>query len=40
MELRNNEQRAKIAIIFIWIVMAIEIVSAVSSFMQYNLCKR
>jgi hypothetical protein len=37
MELRNNEQRAKTAIIFIWIVTAFEIISSISSFMQYNL---
>jgi hypothetical protein len=37
MKLRDNEQRAKTAILFIWIVMSLEIVSAFSSFMQYDL---
>jgi hypothetical protein len=37
MELKNNEQRAKTAIIFTWIVMAFETISAISSFMQYKL---
>jgi len=35
--LRPNEQRAKNAIILIWIVMALEIVNLFSSYMQYDL---
>ena len=35
--LRENEQRAKIAILFIWIVFALEIISFISSYLQYNL---
>ena len=37
MELKNNEQRAKTAIIFIWIVMFFETVNAISSYLQYDL---
>ncbi|MDR1459969.1 MAG: DUF4328 domain-containing protein [Bacteroidales bacterium] len=37
MELKNNTQRAKNAIIFIWIAMAVEIVSLISSYLQYGL---
>jgi hypothetical protein len=37
MELRNNEKRAKNAILLIWIVLALEIVSLVSSYLQYDL---
>ena len=35
--LRPNEQRAKNAIILIWIVLALEIVNLISSYMQYDL---
>ena len=35
--LRPNEQRGKNAIILIWIVLALEIVNLISSYMQYNL---
>ncbi|MDR2009982.1 MAG: DUF4328 domain-containing protein [Bacteroidales bacterium] len=35
--LRPNEHRAKNAIIMIWVVMALEIVNIISSYMQYNL---
>ena len=36
-KLRPNEQRAKNAIILIWIVLALEIVNLISSYMQYDL---
>jgi len=36
-KLKPNEQRAKTAILWIWIVLALEIVSLISSYMQYNL---
>lgn len=35
--LRPNSQRAKNAIILIWIVLAFEIISIISKFFQYNL---
>jgi len=35
--LRPNTRRAKIAQLFIWIVLALEIVSLISNTMQYNL---
>ena len=35
--LRPNEQRAKNAIFWIWIVLALEIVNLISSYMQYDL---
>ena len=35
--LRPNEQRAKNAILFIWIVLALGIVNLISSYMQYDL---
>lgn len=35
--LKPNEQRAKTAITLIWIVMAVECLSAISGFMQYGL---
>jgi len=35
--LRPNEQRAKNAILLIWIVFALEIVNLISSYMQYDL---
>ncbi|MDR0232193.1 MAG: DUF4328 domain-containing protein [Dysgonamonadaceae bacterium] len=35
--LRPNEQRAKNAILLIWIVLALEIVNLTSSYMQYDL---
>ncbi|NCU03731.1 MAG: DUF4328 domain-containing protein [Chitinophagaceae bacterium] len=38
--LRPNDQRAKAAIILIYIVMAIDVLSAVSGFMQYQLLER
>lgn len=36
-DLRPNQQRAKNAIILIWIVLALEIVNVISSYMQYDL---
>ncbi|MDR0666202.1 MAG: DUF4328 domain-containing protein [Campylobacteraceae bacterium] len=36
-KLKPNEQRAKKAIILIWIVLILEIVSFISSYMQYDL---
>ncbi|AYN04196.1 DUF4328 domain-containing protein [Flavobacterium sp. 140616W15] len=36
-ELRPNEQRAKNAMLLIWIVLSINIVSLISNFLQYNL---
>jgi len=36
-ELRPNEQRAKVLITLIWIVLGLEVVSIISSAMQYNL---
>jgi len=35
--LRDNQQRAKIAVVFIFIVMFLDAVSAISSFLQYQL---
>lgn len=35
--LKPNEQRSKIAIILIWIVLTIEIISGISSYFQLNL---
>jgi len=35
--LRPNEQRAKSAIVLIWIVLAFEIISFISSYFQYDL---
>ncbi len=35
--LRPNEQRAKIAIIFIWVILVIEFISIFSNILQYNL---
>ena len=35
--LRSNEQRAKNAILLIWIVFALEIISLISSYFQYDL---
>lgn len=35
--LRPNEQRARNAILLIWIVLAVEIVNLISSYMQYDL---
>jgi hypothetical protein len=37
MELRNNEKRARIAILLIWIVLGLEIISLISSYLQYDL---
>jgi hypothetical protein len=37
MELKDNTQRAKTAILFIWIVMAAEIIAIISSYLQYDL---
>ena len=37
MELRPNAERAKNAILLVWIVTAIEVVSFLSGYMQYNL---
>lgn len=39
LELRPNEQRAKVLLSFIWIVLIVEIISLISSGMQYNLLK-
>jgi hypothetical protein len=36
-ELRPNGQRAKNAILLIWIMLALEIISLISSFLQYDL---
>jgi hypothetical protein len=36
-DLRPNNQRAKYAIMLIWIVLTIDIMSLISSFFQYNL---
>ena len=38
--LKPNEQRAKAAIILIWIVLILEITSLVSSYLQYDLLQR
>jgi len=35
--LRPNEQRAKTAVLLIWIVLGLEIASFISSYLQYNL---
>ncbi len=35
--LRPNQQRAKIAVIFLFIVMALDIISAISDYLEYNL---
>src|SRR5687768_5404427 len=37
MELRPNADRAKNAILLIWVVTALEVISFVSGYMQYNL---
>jgi hypothetical protein len=37
MKLKDNTQRAKTAILFTWIVMAIEIIAIISSYLQYDL---
>ncbi|TCD26739.1 DUF4328 domain-containing protein [Pedobacter psychrodurus] len=37
--IRPNEKRAKIAIIMIWIVLTLEIISFFSSYLQYDLLK-
>lgn len=37
--LRPNAQRAKTAIIFLYIVMALDLVNLISEYMQYNLLK-
>ena len=37
MKIRDNEQRAKNAILLIWIVLALEIVNFISSYFQYDL---
>lgn len=37
--IRPNEQRARIAIIMIWLVLAAEIISFFSSYLQYGLLK-
>jgi hypothetical protein len=37
MDLKQNEQRAKNAIILIWIVLALEMVNLISSCLQYDL---
>lgn len=36
-ELKPNGKRAKQAILWIWIVLALEVASAISSYMEYNL---
>jgi len=38
-KLKPNEQRAKNAILWIWIVLALEIVGLVSGYMQYSLLR-
>ncbi len=38
--LRINAQRAKVAVIFIWVVLAIQLLSGISSFLQYELLTR
>lgn len=35
--IRPNEQRANIAILMIWIVLAMELISLISNYFQYNL---
>jgi len=35
--LRPNQQRAKIAVIFLFIVMALDIISVISDYLEYNL---
>ena len=35
--LKSNEQRAKNAILLIWIILVLEIVKLISSYLQYNL---
>jgi len=35
--LRPNDQRARYAILFIWIILGLEVVSILSSYMQYDL---
>jgi hypothetical protein len=35
--LEPNEQRARIAIIFLWVILVLDIVSFISSYMQYDL---
>lgn len=35
--LRRNDQRAKTAITLVWIVLAVEVISLISSLFQYNL---
>lgn len=37
MKLRANHQRSKLAILFVWIVLFIEIISIFSSYLQYDL---
>lgn len=39
-KLRQNDQRAKIAIMVIWMVMAIEILTVISGYLQYNLIQK
>ncbi len=36
-KLRPNEQRAKNAIVLIWIILALEIASLISGYFQYDL---
>ena len=38
--LKPNEQRAKAAIILIWIFFILEIVSLISNYLQYDLLQR
>lgn len=38
--LRINAQRAKIAVIFLWVVLAIQLLSGISSLLQYDLLTR
>ena len=37
--LRPNNKRAKTAIVLIWIVLGLEVVSIISNYMQYNMVK-
>ncbi len=40
LELKPNEQRAKVLLSLIWIVLVLDIVSVISSGLQYNLLQR
>lgn len=36
-EIKPNGQRAKVAIILIWIMLVLEVISLISGYLQYNL---